>query len=227
MKATSLLAAAFSVFLCLAGCVQGQDWSLDKYPLQCPPCERIHCSPRKASKLKCKGGTTLGICNCCSVCAKVEGEKCGGKWDYLGKCDAGLTCEREPDSRGMLSRPDSKGICRRSNEQQEEGLPKYCRPKCTPEFCKANPKSICSAYDMAHTKQACQGECQHTSCSACRYIDPEPECQKCDTNDFRCIRRFGKCVRRMECSRNKHPCKMDPKHEVSGGKWMCMVPGCP
>ncbi|XP_078686766.1 uncharacterized protein LOC144919290 isoform X1 [Branchiostoma floridae x Branchiostoma belcheri] len=113
MKSTSLLAAAFSAFLCLAGCVQGQDWSLDKYPLQCPPCERIHCSPRKASKLKCKGGTTLGICNCCSVCAKVEGEKCGGKWDYLGKCDAGLTCEREPDSRGMLSRPDSKGICRR------------------------------------------------------------------------------------------------------------------
>ena len=37
-------------------------------------------------------GTTLGICNCCPKCAKVEGESCGGQHDYLGRCDAGTRC---------------------------------------------------------------------------------------------------------------------------------------
>lgn len=59
--------------------------------LRCPPCEQLHCSPRK-SKLKCKGGITLGICNCCPRCARLEGESCRGKWNYLGDCDAGLEC---------------------------------------------------------------------------------------------------------------------------------------
>jgi len=63
--------------------------------LQCPTCDRIHCTPRRASKLKCKGGISRGICNCCPVCAKTEGESCGGQWHYLGKCDAELVCEAE------------------------------------------------------------------------------------------------------------------------------------
>ena len=60
--------------------------------LQCPSCEKIHCTPRRASRLRCKGGITRGICNCCPVCAKTESEDCGGDHDYLGKCDRGLYC---------------------------------------------------------------------------------------------------------------------------------------
>ena len=64
--------------------------------LQCPPCERIHCSPRRARRLKCKGGTTRGVCNCCPVCAKTQNDKCGGEHGYLGRCDRGLTCRPLP-----------------------------------------------------------------------------------------------------------------------------------
>lgn len=76
--------------------------------LHCPPCERIHCSTRRALKLQCKGGVTTGVCGCCPVCARVEGETCGGTWDYLGKCDKGLVCvyqeSDEPDR-------ERRGIC--------------------------------------------------------------------------------------------------------------------
>ena len=60
--------------------------------LQCPPCEKLHCSPRNVRRLRCKGGITRGVCNCCPVCAKLRGEPCGGQWNYLGKCDRGLKC---------------------------------------------------------------------------------------------------------------------------------------
>src|SRR5437867_2092833 len=39
--------------------------------LHCPPCARLHCVPHRHQMLKCKGGWTRGICNCCPVCAKV------------------------------------------------------------------------------------------------------------------------------------------------------------
>ena len=68
--------------------------------LQCPPCHRIHCSPRRPAQLKCRGGIATGICNCCPVCAKLAGERCGGQWNYLGKCDAGLYCE--PDANQVV-----------------------------------------------------------------------------------------------------------------------------
>ncbi len=77
--------------------------------LQCPPCEKIHCTPRKAKRLKCKGGVTRGICNCCPVCAKTEGESCGGEWNYLGKCDRGLNCE---PNENQLIKDNAEGTCR-------------------------------------------------------------------------------------------------------------------
>ena len=63
--------------------------------LQCPPCDRVFCSSKRSQNLKCRGGFTVGVCNCCTVCAKVEDERCGGPWDYLGKCDRGLYCEAD------------------------------------------------------------------------------------------------------------------------------------
>ena len=58
----------------------------------CPSCDRLYCTVKKESRLKCKGGTTTDICGCCPVCAKQEDEPCGGEWNYLGKCDRGLYC---------------------------------------------------------------------------------------------------------------------------------------
>uniref|UniRef100_A0A8P4KND0 Uncharacterized protein n=1 Tax=Dicentrarchus labrax TaxID=13489 RepID=A0A8P4KND0_DICLA len=78
--------------------------------LHCPPCEQIHCSSRRALKLQCKGGVTTGVCGCCPVCARTEGETCGGTWDYLGKCDEGLVCVYQ-DSATDKADAERKGIC--------------------------------------------------------------------------------------------------------------------
>lgn len=76
--------------------------------LHCPSCERIHCSTRRALKLQCKGGIATGVCGCCPVCARVEGETCGGTWDYLGKCDKGLVCVYQDSDTPDRER---RGIC--------------------------------------------------------------------------------------------------------------------
>lgn len=80
--------------------------------VHCPPCERIHCSSRRTLKLQCKGGITTGICGCCPVCARAEGETCGGNWDYLGKCDEGLVCVYQDSAGGDRADAESRGICK-------------------------------------------------------------------------------------------------------------------
>lgn len=76
--------------------------------LHCPPCERVHCSSRRVLKLQCKGGVTTGVCGCCPVCARTEGETCGGTWDYLGKCDKGLVCVYQD----AAEEEEHSGICK-------------------------------------------------------------------------------------------------------------------
>ncbi|XP_020611103.1 papilin-like isoform X3 [Orbicella faveolata] len=56
--------------------------------LSCIPCSWVRCS----TPVNCKGGLVKSICGCCNVCAKVEGERCGGQWQTLGRCDSGLKC---------------------------------------------------------------------------------------------------------------------------------------
>ena len=34
------------------------------------------------------------MCGCCDVCAKAEGEVCGGPWGKDGVCADNLTCEK-------------------------------------------------------------------------------------------------------------------------------------
>ena len=38
-----------------------------------------------------------GVCDCCPVCARLDGQPCGGRWNYLGRCDAGLYCSAVGD----------------------------------------------------------------------------------------------------------------------------------
>ena len=36
---------------------------------------------------------TKDICECCDVCMKLDGEKCGGTGDKYGRCDAMSRCD--------------------------------------------------------------------------------------------------------------------------------------
>ncbi|KAJ8304700.1 hypothetical protein KUTeg_018283, partial [Tegillarca granosa] len=77
---------------------------------------------------------------------------------------------------------------------------KKCHPKCTPQFCLSHPKAICSAINVAEKSEDCQKPCQHTSCKACRFLR-EPECRKCKKDDFRCMKKYGRCIKRDYCTR--------------------------
>ncbi|KAK3096485.1 hypothetical protein FSP39_000609 [Pinctada imbricata] len=112
--------------------------------IHCPSCEKIHCRIKKLSKLRCKGGTTRGICGCCPTCAKVEGERCGGDFAYLGKCDVGLYCKMETP-KYVGREPD--GVCQLVPVQIQDAPVRRggCRPRCSPEFCTIYPRAICSA----------------------------------------------------------------------------------
>uniref|UniRef100_A0A3P9KRP1 Si:ch73-330k17.3 n=1 Tax=Oryzias latipes TaxID=8090 RepID=A0A3P9KRP1_ORYLA len=164
----------------------GLEEALKLQALHCPPCERIHCSTRRALRLQCKGGVTTGVCGCCPVCAKTEGETCGGTWDHLGKCDEGLVCVVEVDEEEDVER---KGTCK----SLEDLDPESCQAECTKEYCRANPFAVCSAFASVE-KKACQDSCQHTSCSSCLMLTP-PSCpHACSPTDSTCLQHFGKCM---------------------------------
>ncbi|XP_012935657.1 insulin-like growth factor-binding protein 2 isoform X2 [Aplysia californica] len=122
---------------------------------KCPPCNKIHCSPRRASKLQCKGGITTGVCGCCPACAKVEGESCGGDYAYRGKCDRGLYCVPSSTtayiSRVHTLQKEPVGVCKKMSKKQarqhqsDAAFVEFCRPKCTASFCRKHPRAICSA----------------------------------------------------------------------------------
>ncbi|XP_015174024.1 PREDICTED: cysteine-rich motor neuron 1 protein-like isoform X3 [Polistes dominula] len=53
------------------------------------------CSPLECDILTdedCPGGLTWDPCRCCKVCARVEGEPCGGLFGFSGSCAVGLQC---------------------------------------------------------------------------------------------------------------------------------------
>ncbi|XP_032379051.1 cysteine-rich motor neuron 1 protein [Etheostoma spectabile] len=190
--------------------------------LHCPPCEQIHCSSRRALKLQCKGGVTTGVCGCCRVCARAEGETCGGTWDYLGKCDKGLVCVYQ-DSAADKPDPERKGICKAVIESLD---PESCHPECTREYCQANPSEICAARLVSLEQIACQGSCQHTSCSSCLVLKP-PSCpQTCTPSDSSCLHHFGKCVHTHLTATHNTVCHNNLQSHPEG-HFLCLVPACP
>ncbi|CAD6235428.1 GSCOCG00007894001-RA-CDS [Cotesia congregata] len=69
------------------------------------------CSPLECDVLTeedCPGGLTWDPCKCCKVCARVEGEPCGGLFGFSGRCAVGLQCVIK-----NLRPPDEldEGIC--------------------------------------------------------------------------------------------------------------------
>ncbi|XP_077988553.1 cysteine-rich motor neuron 1 protein-like [Glandiceps talaboti] len=226
-RTTQLVTVLYAAIVLLAQLATCQDkGKLDD--LNCPPCERIHCKPKKANRLirnkVCKGSITTGICDCCPVCAKVAGESCGGKWGSSGKCDAGLECVKpvNPNIQPAYYNPQV-GVCRPRTDIVSDD-PSLCKPKCTPEFCQKNPRAICSAIDNHDQKQECQGHCQHTSCRACRIVESTADCPKCAKDDDDCLAKFGRCVKQNICARDKFPCMRNEM--VKTGNFRCMVPEC-
>ncbi|KAK2816638.1 hypothetical protein Q7C36_022909 [Tachysurus vachellii] len=73
----------------------------DSQALSCIPCSMRMCP----SDLRCPGGKVRETCDCCLKCAMVEGETCGGLYNYLGICDEGLECVKEEPTKF------SKGVC--------------------------------------------------------------------------------------------------------------------
>ncbi|XP_028304513.1 serine protease HTRA3 [Gouania willdenowi] len=184
--------------------------------LHCPPCERIHCSSRWALRLQCKGGVTTGVCGCCPVCARMEGETCGGAWHYLGKCDQGLVCV---DQAGEGER---RGVCKTVIEQQDL---ERCHPECTKEYCQQHSLKICSARLVSLMKKPCHGSCVHTSCSSCFLLQCPTCSHSCSPSDSSCMHRFGKCVHSHLAATNSCVCHSTLQAD-SDGHFVCLVPAC-
>ncbi|KAL6106564.1 uncharacterized protein ACO6RY_10411 [Pungitius sinensis] len=193
--------------------------------LHCPPCERVHCAARRSLELRCAGGVTTGVCGCCPACARAEGETCGGTWDYLGKCDEGLVCIYR-DKTDDRAREERTGTCRAVIESLEPET-ESCHPECTRAYCQANPLEICSARSVSLEKRACQGSCQHTSCSSCLLLKPPP-CppQSCTASSpSLCLQRFGKCVQNHLRATHNPVCHNNLQ-TPGVGHFVCLVPAC-
>ncbi|XP_053630488.1 venom protein 302 [Cherax quadricarinatus] len=56
-------------------------------------CEHAKCS--QLDPADCSNGVTKDMCGCCTVCAGVLGEECGGPWNIYGDCGTSLECHQE------------------------------------------------------------------------------------------------------------------------------------
>ncbi|XP_045592587.1 venom protein 302 [Procambarus clarkii] len=57
-------------------------------------CEHARCTT--LDPVDCRSGVTKDMCGCCTVCAGVLGEECGGPWNIYGDCGTGLECHQDP-----------------------------------------------------------------------------------------------------------------------------------
>ena len=67
----------------------------------CPQsCSHVICIGEKALTNFCKSGVVMDSCNCCHVCAKTEGDLCGGYMDIQGKCREEFHCQLDKENIG-------------------------------------------------------------------------------------------------------------------------------
>ncbi|XP_077992373.1 insulin-like growth factor-binding protein 7 [Glandiceps talaboti] len=60
----------------------------------------------------CQAGVVKDFCDCCDVCARTEGEECGGENLELGRCVDGLVCSDE----GQCECEQPEHVCGSDNE---------------------------------------------------------------------------------------------------------------
>ncbi|XP_041106689.1 cysteine-rich motor neuron 1 protein-like isoform X2 [Polyodon spathula] len=86
--------------------------------LVCLPCDESKCEEPK----NCPGSVVLGICGCCSVCAKQKNESCGGVYGLYGTCDRGLRCVIRPLLNGDSITEYEVGVCEDENWDDDQLL---------------------------------------------------------------------------------------------------------
>eukprot|EP00112_Aurelia_sp_Birch-Aquarium-sp1_P008761 Seg1974.3 transcript_id=Seg1974.3/GoldUCD/mRNA.D3Y31 product="Cysteine-rich motor neuron 1 protein" protein_id=Seg1974.3/GoldUCD/D3Y31 len=129
--------------------------------LTCLNCEEQKC--RDIGSLRCQGGTTLDVCGCCTVCAKVEGEACGGPWNLKGVCDKGLKCKPKSDLRpGNCVDPSIK-----------KGLPRCIQRRKYPRgshYFRLSRYRACMRKTTIFCEKCCNRCCEHdTTCNPDMY----------------------------------------------------------
>lgn len=197
---------------------------------KCPSdCSHVLCNKYRQLKKFCKAGTVYDPCGCCQICAKGEHEECGGHHGMYVHCGAGLYCYHSygyEKRHGHCRRIPKRPVLRTLPRRMDNSLTVTCEQKCTPEFCSKWPDAVCSAVDNVVIARNCQRPCQHTVCQACYFkTRREPPCSRCGRDDFDCMRKFSKCVRKDTCTRHKFPCEPHQKKR-SDGRFVCKVPAC-
>uniref|UniRef100_A0A8C4X2T7 IGFBP N-terminal domain-containing protein n=1 Tax=Erpetoichthys calabaricus TaxID=27687 RepID=A0A8C4X2T7_ERPCA len=84
--------------------------------LVCLRCDESKCEEPK----NCPGSVVLGICGCCSVCAKQKNESCGGVYGLHGTCDRGLRCVIRPPLNGDSITEYEVGVCEGTHSRCDE-----------------------------------------------------------------------------------------------------------
>lgn len=77
-------------------------------------CSPSECEDISEDDCPAGGGTVWDPCGCCRVCARVEGEPCGGPHGFYGACADGLDCIVASHASGKpVLAANSEGICTR------------------------------------------------------------------------------------------------------------------
>uniref|UniRef100_A0A8C7WGJ6 Cysteine-rich motor neuron 1 protein n=1 Tax=Oncorhynchus mykiss TaxID=8022 RepID=A0A8C7WGJ6_ONCMY len=148
--------------------------STSSLALLCLPCDESKCEEPK----HCSGAVVLGICGCCSVCAKQKNESCGGVYGLYGTCDRGLRCViRSPLNGGSITQYEV-GVCEDENWDDDQLLGF--------EPCNENLITGCNIIDgrcECDSIRTCNNPFEFPSQDACqtalRKIEEErPDCSK-------------------------------------------------
>ncbi|XP_072027959.1 insulin-like growth factor-binding protein 7 [Amphiura filiformis] len=104
MKSTLFLC---SVYLVLGLCIAQRPW----VPENCPEfyCDEVICT--EVSTLNCIAEVVQDGCGCCSECAKVNGEPCGGEYWQLGKCGSEYICVGSTPMTEVNVFENEAGVC--------------------------------------------------------------------------------------------------------------------
>ncbi|XP_028409169.1 agrin-like [Dendronephthya gigantea] len=195
--------------------------------MSCQPCQNTVCDTDVS---KCKDGVVKDNCGCCKVCARGEGETCGGLFYNHGKCGEGLHCvRRRPNSVKILGENDIvSGVCEREECKNKVcGFNQRCRvnhrgkARCVcPKYCKNRYMPVCGEKNGRHYWNRCylrKDECK--SQQRIGYI--EGACKSCEDNGK--SYRFGETITRKDecekcvCKHGKWECEVDPECQIKIG----------
>nr|XP_055027390.1 cysteine-rich motor neuron 1 protein isoform X1 [Misgurnus anguillicaudatus] len=150
--------------------------------LICLPCDKSKCEEPK----QCTGSVVLGICGCCSVCAKQKNESCGGVYGLYGTCDRGLRCVIRPPLNGASITQYEVGVCEDENWDDDQLLGF--------EPCNENLVTGCNIIDgkcECDSVRTCNNPFEFASQEACQTALQKIEEERPDCSKARCEVQFS------------------------------------